>query len=266
MAFAGPNPPLRHKRICNVFNRLYVLCVRISVIIPAFNEEKLLGASLARIKAACAVFAERDWDCELIVCDNNSTDRTAEIARAAGAEVVFEPFNQIARARNTGASAATGDWLIFVDADSHPSAGLFADVAGQIVSGDCLAGGVTLRLDEFHLVAGAAMQLWNLASRAGRWLAGSFIFVQAAAFRGLGGFSQELFAGEELELSKRLKRLARQTDRRVAILHRHPILTSARKMRLYTLGDHLRLLVRVTLNRQVLTRRESCTIWYDGRR
>jgi len=41
---------------------------------------------------------------------------------------------------------------------------------------------------------------------------------------------------------------------------------SARKMRLYTLGDHLRLLVRVTLNRQVLTRRESCTIWYDGRR
>jgi len=54
----------------------------------------------------------------MIVCDNNSTDRTAEIARAAGAIVVYEPVNQIARRRNCGAAAATGDWLIFVDADS----------------------------------------------------------------------------------------------------------------------------------------------------
>ena len=82
----------------------------------------MLGESLAEIKSAARAFAPRGWDFELIVCDNNSTDRTAEIARAAGATVVFEPVNQIARARNSGAAAATGDWLIFVDADSHPSA------------------------------------------------------------------------------------------------------------------------------------------------
>ena len=240
--------------------------MRISVIVPAFNEEKLLGASLAGIQAAAAVFARLGWDFELIVCDNNSTDGTAGIARAAGAKVVFEPFNQIARARNTGALMATGDWLIFVDADSHPSAELFADVAEQIVAGRCLAGGATIRLDEVWLVAGLSARLWNLASRLGRWLAGSFIFVEAAAFRQLGGFSQELFAGEELELSQRLKALARQTGRRVVILHRHPLVTSARKMRLYTLWDHLRLLARVMYNRRVLTRREACTLWYDGRR
>ena len=67
------------------------------------------------------------------MCDNNSKDRTAEIARAAGARVVFEPVNQIARARNAGAAAATGIWLVFVDADSHPSAALFDEVAGQIL-------------------------------------------------------------------------------------------------------------------------------------
>ena len=105
---------------------------KLSVIVPAYNEERLLGESLRHIRAAMTVFPERGWETELIVCDNNSTDRTAEIAHEAGAQVVFEPVNQIARARNTGAAAATGDWLVFVDADSHPTRELFADVAAQI--------------------------------------------------------------------------------------------------------------------------------------
>ena len=57
-----------------------------------------LSSSLAEIKAAAAAFTRRGWAFELVVCDNNSTDRTGEIARAAGAKVVFEPFNQIGRA------------------------------------------------------------------------------------------------------------------------------------------------------------------------
>jgi glycosyltransferase involved in cell wall biosynthesis len=240
--------------------------VRITIVVPAFNEEKLLAESLAMIKTAADAFTQIGWGVQLIVCDNNSTDRTAGIARSAGATVVFEPVNQIARARNSGAAAATGDWLVFVDADSHPSAELFADAAREIQSGQCLAGGATIRLDQRHLVAGLITRLWNCASRRGRWLAGSFIFVETAAFRKLGGFSHELFAGEELELSQRLKKLAKQTGKQIVILHRHPLVTSARKMRLYTLWDHVKLLSRVLLNRRVLTRRESCSLWYDGRR
>ena len=76
--------------------------MKISVIVPAFNEEKVLGGSLRAIRTAMTVFE----DAELIVCDNNSTDRTAAIAREAGASVVFEPLNQISRARNTGARDA----------------------------------------------------------------------------------------------------------------------------------------------------------------
>ena len=78
---------------------------------------------------------------ELIVCDNNSTDRTVEIARAAGAQVVFEPHNQISRARNRGAGAATGEWLLFVDADSTPSRELFEDLREAIEGGRVLGGG-----------------------------------------------------------------------------------------------------------------------------
>ena len=240
--------------------------VKISIVVPAFNEERLLSQSLAQMKSATDVFIRQGWETELIVCDNNSTDRTADIAREAGARVVFEPVNQIARARNRGATAASGDWLIFVDADSYPSAGLFEEVAEQIQSGRCLAGGTTVRMDEKHWVAEFFTWLWNSSSRMGHWLAGSFIFIEAAAFRSVGGFSNELFAAEELDLSKRLKRLSRETARRIVILHRHPLVTSARKMRLYTLWDHLKLLTHVFFDRRALTRREACKLWYDGRR
>jgi len=236
------------------------VCVKISVIIPAFNEERLLAGTLTRVKSAMEVFTRRRWASELVVCDNNSTDRTAEIARAAGATVVFEPINQIARARNSGAAAATGDWLIFVDADSHPSAELFADVAEQIESGRCLAGGSTVRMDERFLLAGFFTWTWNWSSRLGRWLAGSFIFVEATGFRKIGGFNNELFAAEEL------KQLAKKEGRKIVILHRHPLVTSARKMRLYTVWDQLKLVTHVLFNRRALNRRESCTLWYDGRR
>jgi glycosyltransferase involved in cell wall biosynthesis len=240
--------------------------VKVSIIVPAFNEELLLDKSLSQIRSAANVFGLRGWEVELIVCDNNSTDRTAEIAHAAGAMVVFEPFNQIARARNRGAAAATGNWLIFVDADSHPSAELFEEVAKQIASGRCLAGGTTVRLDSRHWLSEMVNAFWNILSRSCRLLAGSFIFCEAAAFRQIGGFNNDFFAGEELELSGRLKKLSRETGRKIIILHRHPLVTSARKLRLYTFWEYLRLVARAAVNRRTLTSREACHMWYDGRR
>ena len=241
--------------------------MKISAIVPAFNEEKLLADSLNEIKSAASGFLALGWQFELIVCDNNSTDRTPEIARAAGALVVFEPVNQIAPPRNSGAAAATGDWLVFVDADSHPRRELFADVAKAILSGRCLAGGATLRLDENYFVAGLITRLWNFASRWQRLLAGSFIFVDAAVFRQIGGFSQELFAAEELDLSQRLKKIASGTGRDIVILHRHPLKTSARKMKLYTAREHLRFIIRAVFNqRRMLTSSKEAHLWYDGRR
>jgi glycosyltransferase involved in cell wall biosynthesis len=241
--------------------------MRISLIIPAFNEEQLIGDTLHHIKAAASAFSQRKWETELIVCDNNSTDRTAEIARMAGAAVVFEPVNQIARARNRGAAAASGEWLVFVDADSHPDAGLFHDVAEQIQSDRCLAGGCTVKLEGNHRRANLVAGLWNVISRAFHWLAGSFIFCDATAFRRVGGFSNELFASEEIDLSKRLKKLARREGKRIVILHRHPIVTSARKIHLYTPREHITFLIRTVLaGGKTLTDREACHTWYDGRR
>jgi glycosyltransferase involved in cell wall biosynthesis len=241
--------------------------LKISIVIPAFNEERLIAETLRCVHAAMAAFARRGWETELIVCDNNSTDRTAEIAREAGANVVFEPVNQIARARNRGAEAASGDWLVFIDADSRPGAELFGDLAEQIQSGRCLAGGATVRLDGHYPKAGAVTGLWNWISRTFHWLAGSFIFCDAAAFRNIGGFNNELFASEEIDLSRRLKTLARAERKEIVILHRHPLVTSARKVQLYTLREHLSFLAKTVLTRgKTLNSREACHTWYDGRR
>ena len=74
--------------------------MKISIVVPAFNEEKIITRSLGAIHEARAAFTELGWESEVIVCDNNSTDGTAKTARAAGARSVFEPVNQISRARN----------------------------------------------------------------------------------------------------------------------------------------------------------------------
>lgn len=241
--------------------------MKISVIVPAFNEARGLAASLRSTRHAMTAYADAGWSAELIVCDNNSTDRTGAIARDAGADVVFEPINQISRARNTGAAGATGDWLVFVDADSHPDRELFRDVVREIRGGRCLAGGSTVRVDVPDRLPALAVSVWNAISVLTKWAAGSFIFCEAAAFRQLGGFSLDLYAAEEIDLFRRLKRLARRSRRTIVILRRHPLVTSARKARLYSAREWLTFLLRtVVRGGRTLKNPRDCYQWYDGRR
>jgi len=239
----------------------------ISIIVPAFNEEAILGATLDSIRAAAAAFEEAGFTSELIVCDNNSTDATAAVGQGHGARVVFEAVNQIGRARNTGAAAATGEWLVFVDADSQPSRELFAAVTREIVAGRCLAGGSTVNVDLDDVAARLIVGGWNLTSRIGKWAAGSFIFCEAIAFREVGGFSLRFYAGEEIDLFRRLKRLARKRRRSIRILSGHPLRTSARKARLYSPREFLTFQLKTILTAgRTLRSVDECALWYDGRR
>jgi glycosyltransferase involved in cell wall biosynthesis len=241
--------------------------MRVSVVVPAYNEEAGLGASLRSIRSAMSAFDRRGWWSELVVCDNNSTDRTADVARAAGASVVFEPINQIARARNTGAAHATGDWLIFIDADSHPSADLFADVASEIVRGRCIAGGSTIVFDDTKALVRVATWLWNALSRINRWAAGSCVFCETVTFLKIGGFNQDLYAGEEIDLFRRLKPIARQQGKTLVILYRHPLRTSARKLHLYSWREITMFVLKtIAGGGRTLRNVNECFAWYDGRR
>ena len=242
--------------------------MRVSVVLPAFNEEKLPPAALAAVRDAAAAFTARGWEWECVVCDNNSTDGTAAVARAGGATVVFEPVNQIGRARDAGARAATGEWLVFIDADSTPSAELFADIAERIASGRALGGGSTVELEPgTPRYARFVCGLWNLCSRLAGWAAGSCVWVEAEAFRAAGGFGTEYYAGEEVFLSRRLKTLARRSGRRFVILAQHPLRTSSRKLKLYTLTEAGRFFFRMLFTAgRAAKRPDACHLWYDGRR
>src|SRR4051812_1771887 len=93
----------------------------ISFIVPAYNEEKYLGATLDSIHAAARAIGE---PYEIVVADDASTDGTAALAESAAARVVHVSHRQISKTRNSGARAATGDVLIFVDADTRVDRGV----------------------------------------------------------------------------------------------------------------------------------------------
>lgn len=241
--------------------------MHLTIAIPAFNEEKLLPDTLAAIQESAKAFEAMNWDWELVVCDNNSNDRTGELARAAGARVVFESENQIARARNAAGQAARGDWILFVDADSLPSPELFAATGRAMQQPDILGGGSTLTMGSVPWWAAFWIHLWNSISRVMRWPAGSYFFCRTRAFRELEGFSKTLYASEELEFAERLKRHGQSVNKRIHIISDHPLITSARKLSLYSPWDMVRLfLATVLTGGRTLSNPKACGWWYDGRR
>lgn len=231
--------------------------MKISIVIPAFNEEKFISRTLRKVRAATASFTDIGWGSEIIVCDNNSTDKTAAKAAANGATVVFEPVNQISRARNRGAFHATGDWLLFIDADAEPSKELFSDVAQAIKSGKFVGGGSTVRMPEVRFLAG----IWNGISRFFQWSIGSCLFCHGGLFRHVGGFSTDWFAAEEIDLCRRLKKHGRLT-----VLTKNPLKVSARKAGSFSTSEYLRIWCKALLTGGKNFKDQSqCGFWYAER-
>ena len=237
-----------------------------SIVIPAFNEEKYLPGTLGAAHKACAVFDQAGWASEIVVCDNNSTDHTASVARASGVQVVFESFNQIAASRNAAGNAASGDWLVFVDADTQVTPMLFREMMRAMTRDDCLGGGCPGTFDSGPWLARQTVIIWNSIGRVMRWAAGSFLFCRASAFRELGGFSQDWFAAEEVEYCIRLNRLGQRLAKRMMILN-EPVISSGRKVRaLFTLKNLVHGLAAIVTFGETLKQRDNCRYWYDSLR
>ena len=240
---------------------------RLSVVIPAYNESKLIEGCLKSVADALHSAGLSKTDYELIVVDNNSSDDTAKRAAAFGARVVPEPVRQIARARNRGGRAATGEWILFVDADSWPDGALISDMLEAVSDPEIAGGGALMHMQELKPLLRAGVWAWNRLSSWFRWAAGAFIFCSKDAFEAVNGFDDSLFAGEEISFSRRLKRYARWRGQRLVILSRHPLRTSGRKGELYSEKEFLLLGLRMLRHpRRFFRDPELCTLWYDGRR
>jgi glycosyltransferase involved in cell wall biosynthesis len=230
----------------------------ISFIVPAYNEQSLLGATLEALHAAGRAEGERY---EVIVVDDASTDRTAAIACSHGATLVSVAHRQIAATRNSGARAATGDWFIFVDADTIVNEALVRS-AVDALRGGAAGGGCAVEFEgDVPLYARLLVPVAVRLFRATDMAAGCFLFCTRNAFVEVGGFDEAFFGAEELVISRALKRCGR------FVILRDAVSTSGRKLRTHSIGEMLVVLGRLALRGpQVVKQRQGMDLWYAERR
>lgn len=243
--------------------------MKLSIIIPAYNEEAELPVCLDYLRRAQdQLFSDARFEpWQLIVADNNSTDSTRSIAEQAAAQVVFEPINQIAKARNAGASVATGEWFLFIDADSRIHVDSLRDLFDAIHTGTVGAGGCLVRMDDAPMWGKCGIAVWNCLSRFRGWAAGSFVFCRADAYHAVGGFNEEYYAAEELHFSRELKGWCKTLGLQFKILTRQPHASSARKFHMYSHREIFQLVRRVLFSYGKTVRDpKALDFFYDGRR
>ena len=201
--------------------------MRLSIVIPAYNEEHYLPDTLKKLKDAMNSEGEKG---EIILVDNNSTDRTSEIAAKFGVKVVFEPCNQISRARNIGALCSKGKFIIFLDADTHVSATLLSMAIKMLRSEGFCGGGVLLSTGvNNNKIANFTYGLVNLVCYYLKIAPGCFIFCTREAFDAVGGFNERFYAAEEVWLSYALRKWGKNRGMKFQIIDRPKINSSPRK-------------------------------------
>jgi glycosyltransferase involved in cell wall biosynthesis len=228
----------------------------ISIVIPAYNEEAVLAPTLRAVRDSADATGV---PYEVIVVDDGSTDRTADIARADGARVVSVNVRQIGAARNAGAKVARGELLIFVDADTLVTPAVLRGAVAAIEAG-AVGGGAGATQDSNDPPWGPpvfAVAGWLM--RMARWAAGCFLFARADVFRRVGGFDERYFASEEIHLSRALKKHGR------LVILDDRVITSGRKGRLFT-ARQVFMQFAMAIVPGTLTRRDRLGMWYDGDR
>lgn len=198
----------------------------ISVVVPACNEEKYLAVTLAAVKAAGRHLSSR---VEVLVVDNASTDGTAAVARRAGATVVHEPTRSVATARNTGAAAASGDLLVFVDADTAVPETLLEHIERVMHHSACLGGAVDVKHASKRRMVRMYLALWRFVGLTLGMAQGATQFCRRDVFAELSGYDQTLWMGEDVDFYWRLRHLARRMNARVAFIRDVHVVPSPRR-------------------------------------
>lgn len=203
------------------------MSMKLSIVIPAFNEEKCLPATLKKVSEA---LAEIDCDSEVIVVNNQSVDKTGEIAKNFGAIVVFEIEHNIGKVRNTGAKTAEGDLLVFVDADTQVPQKLFQKIVETMADEKCFGGAVAVEYENFERKWMRFYLLgWQFWSAVFDMKQGAAQFCRKDAFFKLGGYDESFYMGEDVEFYWRLSKLAKQNGGYLNFIENPKVITSSRR-------------------------------------
>ncbi len=188
----------------------------ISVIIPAYNEERQIGATIRYVMERGAPFVT-----QIIVSDGGSSDQTIAKAKLAGAEAVLGLCKGRAAQMNHGASFAKGPLLYFLHADTLPPTGFSKDIIDAIAKGFG-SGCFMLQFDYPHWFLKANCWFTRFDINAIRF-GDQSLFVQKEVFEKCGGFSEKHIVMEDLEIIPRIRKLCRFT------VIKKPVITSTRK-------------------------------------
>ena len=176
--------------------------IQISVIIPTYNEESVIGALVKHL------LAERSEGlAEVLVIDGGSTDRTVTIARKAGAQVHTGPRKGRAQQMNLGADLARGNVLYFVHADTRPPSGYIADIRQSLRAGYQI-GSYRSRFCSSNPL----LKLNSYFSRFDRFTCrggDQTLFVTRSLFQQLGGYDDYYIVMEDFDFIRRAHRRGR---------------------------------------------------------
>ncbi len=201
--------------------------MRLSVIIPAYNEEKCLPETLRRINASLALAG---CAAEVIVVDNDSKDGTRQAAEPGGAQVITEMEHNISKVRNVGANQATGDVLVFIDADTLVPEALFQKIIEKMGDDRCLGGAVAV---EYQKLERAWMKYylmgWAFWGKVFNMAQGAAQFCRKSVFEELGGYDATIFMGEDVEFYWRLSRFTRRNGGYLHFVEQPKVVTSTRR-------------------------------------
>ena len=148
--------------------------MKISIVLPAKNESAAIGQTLQKLRMQCAL-------AEIIVVNDGSTDDTAAVAQAAGARVVHHPYSKgNGAAIKTGARAATGDVIVFMDADGQHDPADIARLLSKLDEGHDMVVGARQKGSQASLGRGFANGLYN---RLASWMTGHKVEDLTSGFR-----------------------------------------------------------------------------------
>ncbi len=204
---------------------------KISIIIPAYNEEKYIKTTLSKLKE----IKEKEYkNLEIIVAENGSTDRTYEIAKQyADADKNFKVFHldkaSAAIATNFGAKQATGEILILMDADTYPLNRAISEIAKKFEYNNVVSVCTYVKTNSSNvnnMLFYLSSELAYLSSKIGIPLFYTIcVAYRKDIFEQLNGLKENFVTAYDLDLSKRASKFGKCVFARKA-----NVFTSARRV------------------------------------